>query len=178
MRRESRGRVHDSTRPRAHKGALLPQFCPNSSSPPFSIVRSSKNPSQHSPSYDPFYRLNFNPETESSQAARGPTFACEPSTPSKFWKSAGPGCRTCCSSDAPAALMPAPYFLQRRRRLPRFHLGRRSRGTRWGGDALLARAYRTVLDRLQAAYPDLHVFCFWDDTSLVGPANLVARAIR
>ena len=46
------------------------------------------------------------------------------------------------------------------------------------GGVLFALAYRTVLDRLQAAFPDLHVFCFWDDTSLVGPADLVARAIQ
>ena len=45
------------------------------------------------------------------------------------------------------------------------------------GGVLFALAYRTVLDRLHAAFPDLHVFCFWDDTTLVGPADLVARAI-
>ena len=45
------------------------------------------------------------------------------------------------------------------------------------GGVLFALAYRTVLDRLQVAFPDLHVFCFWDDTSLVGPADLVSRAI-
>ena len=54
----------------------------------------------------------------------------------------------------------------------------RTRGTLfWGG--LFALAYRTVLDRLHAAFPDLHVFCFWDNTPLVGPtdADRVARAI-
>ena len=45
------------------------------------------------------------------------------------------------------------------------------------GGVLFALAYRTVLDRLHAAFPDLHVFCFWGDKTLVGLADLAARAV-